>query len=156
MADEPGFGVVDDGCEVFGAEGLYCMDWSVIPTSLGVNPSLTISAVCERAAAGLVARAADFGLPSAPAGFKHRAPGVHVGERVKPEGSGAQSIQASCQSARKTRAVSETRALPLPYKISAAAQATSPDHPPPPPSLLPFACPRGRRPPSKYRAERPL
>ena len=68
MADEAGFGVVDDGCEVFGAEGLYCMDSSVIPTSLGVNPSLTISAVCERAAAGLVARAADFGLPQAPKG----------------------------------------------------------------------------------------
>ena len=84
MADEPGFGVVDDGCEVFGAEGLYCMDSSVVPTSLGVNPSLTISALCERAAAGLVGRGADFGLPAAPAGFKHKPPGVHVGERVKP------------------------------------------------------------------------
>ena len=51
MADEIGLGVVDDGCEVFGYEGLFCMDSSVIPTSLGVNPSLTISAVCERAAA---------------------------------------------------------------------------------------------------------
>ena len=28
MADEPGFGVVDEGCEVFGAEGLFCMDSS--------------------------------------------------------------------------------------------------------------------------------
>ena len=87
MADEIGFGVVDDGCEVFGYEGLYCMDSSVIPTSLGVNPSLTISAVCERAAAKLVARAADFGLPAPPAGFKHRPPGVHVGPRVHPSAS---------------------------------------------------------------------
>ena len=64
MADEIGFGVVDDGCEVFGSEGLFCMDSSAIPTSLGVNPSLTISAVCERAAERLVARGDDFGLPA--------------------------------------------------------------------------------------------
>ena len=35
--------------EVFGNEGLFCIDSSAIPTSLGVNPSLTISAVSERA-----------------------------------------------------------------------------------------------------------
>jgi choline dehydrogenase-like flavoprotein len=60
------------------------MDSSAIPTSLGVNPSLTIAAVCERAAAGLVDRAGDLGLPSAPAGFRHRTPGRVVGERVVP------------------------------------------------------------------------
>ena len=64
------FGVVDDRCEVFGYEGLFCMDSSVIPTSFGVNPSLSISAVCERAAAKLVARAADFGLPAPPPGLQ--------------------------------------------------------------------------------------
>jgi choline dehydrogenase-like flavoprotein len=64
MADNSGLGVVDDRCEVFGNEGLFCMDSSAIPTSLGVNPSLTISAVCERAAEQLVLRAADFGLPT--------------------------------------------------------------------------------------------
>ncbi len=72
MADEIGLGVIDDGCEVFGYEGLFCMDSSAIPTSFGVNPSLTISAVCERAAAKLVARARRFRLPSRPPGFKHR------------------------------------------------------------------------------------
>ncbi len=84
MADEIGFGVVDHRCEVFGYEGLHCMDSSVIPTSFGVNPSLSISAVCERAAAKLVARAADFDLPAPPAGLKHRPPGVHIGPRIKP------------------------------------------------------------------------
>ncbi|MFL5870218.1 MAG: GMC oxidoreductase [Solirubrobacterales bacterium] len=84
MADEIGFGVVDDAGEVFGAEGLYCMDSSVIPTSLGVNPSLTISAVCERAASRLVARASDFGLPTPPPGLRHRPPAVHVGPRRHP------------------------------------------------------------------------
>ncbi|MGH2951243.1 MAG: GMC oxidoreductase, partial [Solirubrobacterales bacterium] len=84
MADEPGFGVVGDGCEAFGNEGLFCMDSSVIPTSLGVNPSLTIAAVCERAAAALVRRGADFGLPAPPSGFRFRPPGERVGPRVKP------------------------------------------------------------------------
>jgi TRAP-type C4-dicarboxylate transport system substrate-binding protein len=45
------------------------MDSSVIPTSLGVNPSLTISAVCERAAAKLVGRADHYGLPKPAKGF---------------------------------------------------------------------------------------
>jgi choline dehydrogenase-like flavoprotein len=84
MADSIDFGVVDDRCEVFNYPGLYCMDSSVIPTSLGVNPSLTISAVCERAAARLVRVADDFGLPKAPKGFQFVTPGEHVGRRVHP------------------------------------------------------------------------
>lgn len=84
MADSVAFGVVDDRCEVFNYEGLFCMDSSAIPTSLGVNPSLTISAVCERAAAKLVGRADDFGLPTKPEGFRHRPPREIVGERIKP------------------------------------------------------------------------
>ena len=32
MADEVGLGVIDHGCEVFGNEGLFCMDSSAIPT----------------------------------------------------------------------------------------------------------------------------
>jgi cholesterol oxidase len=84
MAETAELGVVDHRCEAFGNEGLFCMDSSAIPTSLGVNPSLTISAVCERAAAELVRRSADYGLPNAPAGFRHRTPAVVVGERVVP------------------------------------------------------------------------
>jgi choline dehydrogenase-like flavoprotein len=84
MANSSDFGVTDHSCQVFGYEGLYCMDSSAIPTSLGVNPSLTISAVCERAAAILVRRGADLGLPRRPKKFKHRPPGVHVGPRRHP------------------------------------------------------------------------
>src|ERR671932_813567 len=70
MAGSKDFGVVDHRCEAFDNEGLFCIDSSAIPTSLGVNPSLTISAVSERAAEQLVMRAADLGLPGAPSGFR--------------------------------------------------------------------------------------
>ena len=61
MAESPDLGVVDHRCEVFGYEGLYCIDSSTIPTSLGVNPSLTIAAVAERCAEKLVERAGGLG-----------------------------------------------------------------------------------------------
>ena len=64
MADSKDLGVVDHRGEVFDYEGLFCMDSSAIPTSLGVNPSLTISAVSERAVESLIARSADYGLPA--------------------------------------------------------------------------------------------
>lgn len=47
MADDAENGVVGSNGEVFGHTGLYVADGSVIPTSLGPNPSLTISAVSE-------------------------------------------------------------------------------------------------------------
>jgi len=47
-ADE---GVIDARHEVFGHPGLYVCDGSVIPGNLGVNPSLTITALAERFAA---------------------------------------------------------------------------------------------------------
>ncbi len=84
MADSEAFGVVDHRCEVFNYEGLFCMDSSAIPTSLGVNPSLTISAVCERAASRLVGHAQDYGLPRKPRDFKHTIPPQIVGPRVHP------------------------------------------------------------------------
>jgi choline dehydrogenase-like flavoprotein len=67
MAASPDLGVVDHRGAVFGYEGLYCIDSSIIPTSLGVNPSLTIAAVSERCAERLVADGAAFGLPARPA-----------------------------------------------------------------------------------------
>jgi cholesterol oxidase len=42
-------GVIDFQHEVFGYCGLYVMDGSAIPANVGVNPSLTISALTERA-----------------------------------------------------------------------------------------------------------
>jgi cholesterol oxidase len=49
MADSPGRGVVDERHRVFGYRNLYVCDGSVIAANLGVNPSLTICALTERA-----------------------------------------------------------------------------------------------------------
>src|SRR3954453_19711732 len=88
MAGSADFGVVDHRCEAFGNEGLFCIDSSAIPTSLGVNPSLTIAAVSERAAEHLTRRGHELGLPKRPKGFRHGTPAVHVGERVIPGHAG--------------------------------------------------------------------
>jgi cholesterol oxidase len=42
-------GVVDTHARVFGYERLYIVDGSIIPANLGVNPSLTITAMAEHA-----------------------------------------------------------------------------------------------------------
>jgi cholesterol oxidase len=54
MADDPTGGVVDDAGRVYGYQGLYVLDGSIVPTALGVNPSKTIAALAERGAARLV------------------------------------------------------------------------------------------------------
>jgi cholesterol oxidase len=45
----PDSGVIDSSGRVFGHEGLYVMDGSMIGANLGVNPSLTITALAEHA-----------------------------------------------------------------------------------------------------------
>ena len=51
MAGTPEHGVINERHEVFGHPGLYVMDASAIPANVGVNPSLTITAMAERAMA---------------------------------------------------------------------------------------------------------
>jgi cholesterol oxidase len=51
MADDARDGVVDDRGEVFGYPNLFVMDGAVVPTALGLNPSKTIAALAEFAAA---------------------------------------------------------------------------------------------------------
>lgn len=45
----PDDGVVDPRSRVFGYDDLYVVDGSIIPANLGVNPSLTITAMAEQA-----------------------------------------------------------------------------------------------------------
>ena len=56
-------GVVDGENRVFGTENLYVVDGASVPSSLGVNPQVTIMAMALRAAEGLEARLAGRSRP---------------------------------------------------------------------------------------------
>ncbi len=49
MGQDSSAGVIDTNHEVFGYPGLYVADGSAVSANLGVNPSLTITAMAERA-----------------------------------------------------------------------------------------------------------
>jgi len=51
-------GVIDQHNRVFGYEGLFVVDGSMIPANLGVNPSLTITAMAEHAMGQIPAKGA--------------------------------------------------------------------------------------------------
>ena len=65
IADSPRHGVVDAQHRVFGYQNMYICDGSVIAANLGVNPSLTITALAERAMSFIPRKTAEF--PNAPA-----------------------------------------------------------------------------------------
>ncbi len=58
MGSSPANGVIDADHQVFGHPGLYVVDGSAIPANVGINPSLTITAMAERFAARHAARSA--------------------------------------------------------------------------------------------------
>ncbi len=51
MGDSAENGVVDHRCRVFGYDNLWVVDGAVIPEAIGKNPSRSIAAIAERAAA---------------------------------------------------------------------------------------------------------
>jgi cholesterol oxidase len=54
MATNPRHGVVDEWGQVFGYPGLHVADGSVMPGPVGANPSLTIAALADRFADGII------------------------------------------------------------------------------------------------------
>jgi cholesterol oxidase len=65
MASSPAEGVIDSRNRVFGHDNLYVVDGSMIPGNLGVNPSLTITAMAEHAMSHIPAKQPLLALPSA-------------------------------------------------------------------------------------------
>jgi cholesterol oxidase len=55
MGDSPATGVVNERFEVFGYPRFYILDGTIVPCNLGVNPSLTITALSEYAMAQIPA-----------------------------------------------------------------------------------------------------
>ena len=49
MGESVETGVINENHEVFGYPGMYVIDGSSVPSNLGVNPSLTITAMAEYA-----------------------------------------------------------------------------------------------------------
>jgi cholesterol oxidase len=62
MGSSPEAGVVDECCRVFGHEGLWVVDGAAVPANLGVNPSLTITAIAEHAMSAIPAKDPVRGL----------------------------------------------------------------------------------------------
>jgi cholesterol oxidase len=58
MNASPDRGVVATDGEVYGAGGLYVADGSLLPSSIGVNPMMTIIAMASRVARQLADRLA--------------------------------------------------------------------------------------------------
>ena len=59
----PAHGVVDGDLAVWGCEGVYVADASVVPSSIGVNPQITIMALATRLAFHLLGKPAPTGEP---------------------------------------------------------------------------------------------
>src|SRR5262249_37501305 len=62
IGDDPRTSALDDEHELRGHPGIFVTDGSSVPTSLCVNPSLTIAALAERASSILLKRAHQYGV----------------------------------------------------------------------------------------------
>jgi cholesterol oxidase len=74
MGSTPEEGVIDARNRVYGYEELYVVDGSMIPANLGVNPSLTITAMAEHAMSHLPLKDPARGLLPLPAQARAAAP----------------------------------------------------------------------------------
>jgi cholesterol oxidase len=81
--------VVDPYQRVFGYEGLHVMDGSVLPANPGVNPSLTILALAERAMSFWPNKGDTDPRPSLGSGYKRLTPIMPLKPAVPAQAPGA-------------------------------------------------------------------
>jgi choline dehydrogenase-like flavoprotein len=74
----PGRGVVDGDLKLHGLDGLYVADASAVPSSLGVNPQITIMALATRLAYHLLGKAAPVDEPEPESIARPRIPDVEA------------------------------------------------------------------------------
>lgn len=89
IGESPETGVIDAGHRVFGYENLLICDGSAVPANPGVNPSLTITAMAERAIAKVPAPAgaARLHLPDAARGWPEAVGQEATSSSAKPTAS---------------------------------------------------------------------
>lgn len=63
IGDDPATSALTDTHELHGHPGLFITDGSAVPTSLTVNPSLTIAALAERAVPAIITDTSSTGVP---------------------------------------------------------------------------------------------
>ena len=89
IGDSPDSGVIDPYQRVYGYEGLSIADGSAISANLGVNPSLTITAMTERAMSLWPNKGADDQRPPVGEGYR-RIPAVAPAAPAVPVGAPAE------------------------------------------------------------------
>ncbi|HEX2223067.1 MAG TPA: GMC family oxidoreductase [Thermoanaerobaculia bacterium] len=89
MGSSPEEGVIDSRNRVFGYENLYVIDGSMIPGNLGVNPSLTITALAEHAMSHIAVKDETAGLQALPP--QARAAGFAAGPERQLLSAGSRS-----------------------------------------------------------------
>jgi len=82
MGTTPEDGVIDARNRVFGYDNLYVVDGSMIPSNLGVNPSLTITAMAEHAMSHIPLKDAATGLRHLPIQARAAQAPAAVPERI--------------------------------------------------------------------------
>jgi len=89
IGDSPDSGVIDPYQRVYGYEGLSIADGSAVSANLGVNPSLTITAMTERAMSLWPNKGADDQRPPVGEGYR-RIPAVAPAAPAVPVGAPAE------------------------------------------------------------------